>query len=134
MTIFLKKYADQIGIAASGLCLVHCLLMPFILAFWLQADHCTPGTHCHDEGGGFQFDYLFLAFSAAAVWLAAGHCSRRWLKALMWSFFALLAGGVLLEPVFEGAHIATIFAAVGLAATHFLNWRFCRQCNPSSGV
>lgn len=62
MTIFLKKYANQIGIAASGLCLVHCLLMPFILAFWLQADHCTPGTHCHDEGGGFQYDYLFLAF------------------------------------------------------------------------
>jgi len=69
-----------------------------------------------------------------AVLPAAGHCSRRWLKAMMCSFFALLASGVLLEPMYEGAHKATLFAAVGLAAAPFLNWRFCRQCNPPQDV
>jgi hypothetical protein len=133
MTLFLKKYADQIGIAASGLCLVHCLLMPFVLAFWLQTEHCSPGAAC-EHPTGVNYDYLFIALSAVAVWLASGHCFRPWLKALMWGFFALLAGGVLLEPMYEGAHNATIFAALGLAATHVLNWRFCRQCNPPQHV
>ena len=131
MAIVLKKYADQIGIAASGLCLVHCLLMPFVLAFWLQADLCTAGADCGEGTIGFNYDYLFLAFSAVAVWLASGHCSRYWVKALMLGSFALLAGGILLEPVLEGAHHATIFAAVGLAAAHLFNWSYCRQCHPS---
>jgi cyanate permease len=130
MTFFLKKYADHVGIAASGLCLVHCLLMPFITAFWLQKDHCTVGGNCCDEATGFNYDYLFLAFSALAVWLASRHCNQRWIKALMWVCFALLAGGMVLAPFIEGTHGATLFAAVGLATAHFFNWRHCRQCNP----
>jgi len=131
MTILFKKYADQIGMAASGLCIVHCLLLPFVMAFWLQADHCAPGGNCCAEEGGFNYDYLFLAFSAVAVWLATGHCRKVWLKAMMWGCFGILTGGLLLEPYLEGAQTATIFAAVGLATTHFLNWRFCRKCNPA---
>ncbi|MCC6459436.1 MAG: hypothetical protein IT260_03130 [Saprospiraceae bacterium] len=87
--------------------------MPFLLGFWLQAEPCAPGTDQVDNGEGFLYDYLFLAFSAAAVWMA---------------------GGVLLEPVFEGAHAATIFAALGLASAHFLNWLYCRHCNPDKAI
>lgn len=134
MTISFKKYADHVGIAASGLCLVHCLLMPFITAFWLQNDRCAAGSHCCDEATGFNYDYLFVLFSAAAVWLASKHCSRPWLKAMMWVCFAVLAGGLLLDPWAKGAHTASLFAAVGLAAAHFLNWRYCRQCNPRQDV
>jgi len=130
MTIIFKKYADQIGIAASSLCLIHCLLMPFVMAFWIGNNHCAPGIGCCDEAVGFNYDYLFLAFSAVAVYMAAGHCSRRWLKAMMWGCFGLLTAGLLLESRLEGAHLATYFAAIGLATAHYLNWRFCRQCNP----
>lgn len=130
MTIFLKKYADQIGIAASGLCLIHCLFMPLILVFWVQPDHCSSSMSCHEGHTWFNYDYLFLAFSAVAVWLASGHCTRQWLKILMWFLFSLLAIGVILAPMYKGAHDATLFAAVGLAAAHFINWRSCRQCNP----
>ncbi|MFN4081432.1 MAG: MerC domain-containing protein [Saprospiraceae bacterium] len=130
MRVFLHRYADQIGIAASGLCLVHCLLMPFILTIWLQSDRCAAHAGCCDKTTGFNYDYLFLAFSALAVWLASGHCSRRWVKIMMWTCFVLLAGGLFLEYWFEGAHHAMILAAVGLAVSHLLNWRYCRQCNP----
>lgn len=131
MTFFLKKYADQIGIAASGLCLVHCLLMPFILAFWLGHNRCAESATCREESTGFNYDYLFLGFSALAVWLASGHCSRRWLKTLMWGSFIVLAGGILADPWMAGAHYATQFAAITLAISHFINWRYCRQCNRS---
>ncbi len=130
MTVLLKKYADHVGIAASGLCLVHCLAMPFVTAFWLQNDHCAAGNDCCDHATGFNYDYLFVVFSALAVWLASSHCSRLWLKAMMWACFTVLAAGLLLEHRIEGAHTATLFAAVGLAAAHFLNWRYCRLCNP----
>jgi MerC mercury resistance protein len=130
MTFSLKKYADHVGMAASGLCLIHCLLLPFVTAFWVQNDRCTAGSNCCDETTGFNYDYLFLVFSALAVWLASGHCTRWWLKAMMWLCFSLLAGGLLLESYFEAAHTIMLMAAVGLATTHLLNWRFCRQCNP----
>lgn len=129
MTISLKKYADQIGMAASGLCLVHCLLMPVLMVSWLQADHCAPGGGCCDATTGFNYDYLFLAFSAAAVWTASGHCHKTWLKAMMWGCFTLLSAALLLEPYLSGAHWATYAAAIGLAIAHFLNWRYCRYCN-----
>jgi len=113
---------------------VHCLLMPFITAFWLQNDRCAADSNCCDEAIGFNYDYLFVLFSAAAVWLASGHCNHPWLKAMMWGCFVLLAGGLLLDPWVKGAHSASLFAAVGLAAAHFLNWRYCRQCNPRQDV
>lgn len=130
MRVFLHKYADQIGITASGLCLVHCLLMPFILAVWLQSDHCAAHAGCCDEKTGFNYDYLFLAFSALAVGLASKHCSKRWVKILMWGSFALLIAGTLLEMQFGEAHWIVILGAVGLALAHLYNWRYCRQCNP----
>ena len=71
MTVFLKKYADHVGMAASGLCLVHCLLMPLLLGVWFEKD--LAATHApHEEG--FHYDYLFLGFSALAIWLASARC------------------------------------------------------------
>ena len=129
MTTLIKKYADQIGMAASGLCLVHCLLMPFIMAFWLQTEPCASGG-CAEEGG-FNYDYLFILFSAAAVWMASGHCHKAWLKMMMWSCFGLLSVSLFAEPYVAETHWVTHTAAIGLATAHFLNWRYCRQCNPA---
>ena len=131
MTFFLKKYADQIGIAASSLCLVHCLLMPVLMAVWLEKDTCVAGGKGCIREGGFNYDYLFLAFSGLAIWLASGHCQKQWLKRLMWTCFGLLTAGVLLEPHLAGAHLATFPAAIGLAVAHLLNWQTCRHCNPA---
>jgi len=128
MTYTVKKYADAIGMAASGICLVHCILMPFFLTLWLSAGHCTVESCLGDSP--IHFDHIFLAFSALAVWLASGHCTKRWLKVLMWVSFVLLSAGILLEPLVHSAHGLTYPAAVGLLAAHFFNWRSCRHCNP----
>jgi MerC mercury resistance protein len=123
MTVLLKKYADQIGIAASTLCLIHCLVFPILMAFWAQHEH---DAHQHAEHF-LNWDHAFLLFSALAVWTATGRCTQPWLKRTMWTCFAMLAAGVLLEPFVHYAHLATLPAAVGLAAAHFFNWRYCQH-------
>lgn len=132
MTLLVKKYADHIGMAASGLCLVHCLLMPFIMAFWLQADHCAPGAGCCEDGAGFNYDYLFLALSAVAVWLASGNCQKPWVKAMMLGCFALFTASILLEPFQDGMHLLAYPAAIGLMLSHVFNWWYCKECNAQS--
>lgn len=130
MNFLLKKYADPIGMAASGLCLFHCFLMPFLLAFWVKNDSCTPDKGCCSNGG-FDWDYLFLAFSAAAIYLASKHCQKAFVRHLMWACFALMCLGVLLRPLAENVHFLTYPAALGLIAAHFINWRNCPQCHPN---
>lgn len=123
MTVLLRRYADQIGIAASTLCLIHCLVFPILMAFWAGQNH---DAHHHSEYI-LNWDHAFLLFSALAVWTATGRCAQPWLKWVMWSCFILLTAGVLLEPIAHYAHLATLPAAAGLAAAHLFNWHYCQH-------
>lgn len=134
-----QKYADQLGITASALCLVHCLLMPVLLAFWAHeeaahfghAHHLHDG-HAHDHAhlslAGIGFDYFFLAFSAMAIWLASRSCLVGWIKAGLWICLGLLAVGILSESFWGMGHWITYPAALGLIVLHVYNWRHGLVC------
>lgn len=54
-----------------------------------------PTTHPADYW--HMLDYVFLAIGLAAVWYAVRHAQSRWIKALLWGSFAMLASCIFME-------------------------------------
>ena len=76
--------ADNIGMASSSLCLIHCIITPFV--FIVQA--CTKSC-CADSPLWWKaIDFLFLIISFVAVYFAAKSSSKLWIRI---AFYILLS-------------------------------------------
>lgn len=120
-----KRTSDIVGAAASSLCLIHCLLTPFL--FVAQA-----GISTHHEASpqwwGF-IDTALLLVSLAAVYWAVKNSSRQWMKIALSASWVLLAIIILNEKI-EGFHLAEEWIyvpTVSLVALHLYNRKYC-QC------
>jgi hypothetical protein len=116
---------DKIGAGLSGLCLIHCLIMPVFAAAmpWL-------GSLIEDER-------IHLAFAAVTVPVAIiafvpGYLKhhRRWVLALGLAGAALLLLGALGHEwvPHELEHWFTVFGGMLLVTGHYLNFRFGSKC------
>ena len=92
-TLQLNSKSDVIGAFTSGLCIVHCLVTPFL--FVAQAG-MVEGAEAHPEWWGI-LDIIFLVISFAAVWWSGRHTSKRWLRNALWISWVLLAVIILNE-------------------------------------
>ena len=106
-SLFLSS--DWLGMASASLCMIHCLLTPFLvlgasqIAWW------------HDITG------LFLVLSAVAVWLSTRQGTHTGIKTLIWVSFALLALCVIGEAYWEPFHEISYLASLGLVIGHLWN-------------
>lgn len=79
------NFFNKMGICISGLCIVHCLLMPFLLlafpAFFSQLDHSEPNLH-------LIFGILVLTSAAVVIF---PHCKKAGRKDII----AIVLTGVL---------------------------------------
>jgi len=115
-----KEAADWLGILSSGLCLVHCLLLPGML--FLQLGFTAPGIgHWH------YFDYAFLIFSFIACYFTSRRCTSKYIVALLWSFFGLLALSILLHDFSDIFEYTIYLASSGLIVCHSLNIWYCKS-------
>jgi hypothetical protein len=89
-------YADWIGIAASALCTLHCLLTPVVFAAKPFLVTVSAG-HSHGPAFWSFLDYVFLALSLLAIWYAVGHAANSFMKIALWIFWGLFAAGLLME-------------------------------------
>lgn len=120
----MKITADNIGMASTSLCLVHCLLTPFI--FIAQA--CAADCCAESPVWWRAVDFLFLVISFAAVYFAAKSSSKRWVKVAFYVLFALLcffivnehAGSLQLHRIFLYTPAFLLFAL------HLYNKKYCR--------
>lgn len=122
----LIRFADYAGIAASMLCLAHCLAMPLLLAVFpllgMQGEH-------HDL-----HDVLLLGVTAPVLlalvpgWLA--HRDPAPLVLGLAGLGVLLVAVLYLGPAFgQGAETAlAVLSSVLLIAAHRRNHRFCKAC------
>tara|TARA_B110000091_G_scaffold4641_1_gene4577 strand:+ start:3324 stop:3722 length:399 start_codon:yes stop_codon:yes gene_type:complete len=78
---------DKIGVISSTLCMIHCIITPFIFL----AKVCTISC-CSDAPVWWQIiDYLFLGISFVAVYYTTKDRSLDWLKISFWiTWFILL--------------------------------------------
>ncbi|NOU59916.1 MerC domain-containing protein [Marinifilum caeruleilacunae] len=111
--------------ASTTLCLVHCILTPFI--FIAQA--CAASCCAESPVWWRVIDFLFLVISFIAVYFAAKNSSKRWVKIALYVLFAFLSFFIINEHA-GSLQLNRIFLytpAFLLFALHLYNKKYC-QC------
>ena len=127
MIILHKSKSDTIGMFASGLCLVHCMLTPLIFIAQAQAQ-----TVCHEISAPFWWKLLdvgFLMISFFAIYWSTKSTSKQWMKFALWVTWLLLCIIILNERL-HWLHIpayAIYIPSFGFVFLHLYNKKFC-QC------
>ena len=123
-SIFLKP--DTIGSLASSLCLIHCIVTPFI--FITQA--CTFSC-CADAPIWWQsIDYIFLIISFFAIYRSTQTSTKLEIKIALWLtwivFFILILNKQI--QIFYISNNFTYASGILLAILHLYNLKYC-QCS-----
>lgn len=118
------KYPNILGVTASGLCLIHCLMTP--LFFTIQT-----------SAFGWRKEYLlwwqlmdlvFLFLSCIAIFISASRTSKHWMKYSLWSSWIVLAS-IILNEKFQMLKImeaAIYIPSIALIVLHIYNRNYCR--------
>lgn len=122
----LRHVADSAGMLASGLCLLHCLAFPVLIALF-------PFVAPAGDSEIFHGAMVGLALVAALLALAPGYLTHRRavIAAMGIAGLACLAGAVfVLGPRYgEAAEtMLTVAGAVLLTLAHLRNRACCRAC------
>ncbi len=124
--ILIKQKSDLLGTYASSLCLIHCILTPFL--FIIQ----TGSTNCCDSIPTWwkSMDFIFLAFSFLAIYWSVKKTVITWVKSALWlSWIALLI--VLLNEkleIYPLPEVVIYIPAIALMVVHLYNRKNCK-CN-----
>lgn len=118
----INKFFDKLGICVSGLCLVHCLIMPFaLLSFPVLSNYF----HHLEENIHLIFGVLVLTSAIFAVY---PHCRKSGRKDIL---ILALMGSITVLTAFTLAHeisevlesILTVTGSVMLIIAHFRNMK-----------
>lgn len=121
-----RPVADRVGIFASVLCLIHCLLLPVLVPL-LPLVAGVAGTESVHEG------LLVLLTLCAILAFVPGVRAHRAYSIVAFGGLGvlLLAGGVLAHdwPALAGLDTPlTVVGGLMLVTTHFFNSRLCQAC------
>ncbi|KAA1247905.1 MerC domain-containing protein [Aquimarina sp. RZ0] len=121
------KYPNILGVTASGLCLIHCLMTP--LFFTIQAS--TFGLRKQYLLWWQMIDLVFLLVSCIAIFVAASRTSKRWMKYSLWGSWILLAGIILNEKfqILKIMEAAIYIPSIALIVLHICNRNYCSCTN-----
>lgn len=128
MKITLQK-PDNIGVLASTLCMVHCLVTPFLFVV-----HTCTASCCEATPAWWQWiDYLFLIVSFFAVHRSVQTTSNNFMKPLLWIswsglFFVIINENLIGYKIHE---LIKYIVASSLVLLHLYNQRYC-QCKTDS--
>ncbi|MEM6625198.1 MAG: MerC domain-containing protein [Pseudomonadota bacterium] len=109
---------DMSAIAVSGLCLLHCLALPLIIAFLPTATLWVGSEWVHQ---GFVVIALLLFLSATLN--IQGMKGRAAFVSLAGLGLAFLFAGAFVEALHDFEVQLTVAGAILLAAAHALRWR-----------
>lgn len=131
---FISEKSDLIGISASFLCTIHCVITPifFMAKPLMYASHHAGHAHHHHHGHSHDhawasLDYLFLIIAFIAVWMSAQHTHNPKIKIGLWVSWVILTTGILIEMSGNvvGSYIM-YFGSFSLISMHLLNRKYCR--------
>jgi MerC mercury resistance protein len=112
MRSYLAKQLDWLGIGASALCLIHCLVTPVVVSL----------VSALVANRWWLLDLVFVALATFAVVLASQGASAR-VRLLLWVGLALFYFGLLLHDLGTWWHYAHIPGSLFIVAGHILNLR-----------
>ena len=130
--MIVQQKLDTIAIFLSGLCAIHCLLMPFIIVLF---PFCTASC-CEQDGFHQMMVYFVLPFSGIPLFLG---CKRNFKTPIV--FTGLIGLAIIIFAAFWGhatvgalgEKIMTTSGGVMLALAHIANYRLCK-CKPEKPV
>ncbi len=124
MKIALQK-PDTFGALASTLCIIHCVVTPFIFI----AHTCAAGGCEAAPVWWKSLDYIFLIVSFFAVERSAKNTSKNFMKPALWVSWFLLFALIINEKLHWLPLPETMLyiTAISLAALHIYNLKYC-QC------
>ena len=130
--LLIHQKSDILGTAASALCLVHCVVTPFLFATHASflEDH-----HGHPIWWGF-LDILFITFSMFAVYWSSKTTSKTVVRYAFWLSWMFLLVVILNEklklfPLSEDIIYMPSLALIGL---HIYNRKYCKCKNDTCCV
>ncbi|WP_430814111.1 MerC domain-containing protein [Carboxylicivirga sp. RSCT41] len=117
---------DSIGMASSTLCLVHCLITPFIFIAQACAASCCETAPVWWRA----VDFIFLAISFMAVYFSAKKTPKKWMGYAFYALFIILSTLIINEYVviYSLSKVPLYAAAILLAGLHFYN-RSLSKCS-----
>lgn len=124
---------DSVAASLSGLCLVHCLALPFLL-LWIGADQALFG-----GSGWVHLLLLGTALPVSGFTLVRGMRHHHMLRPALvaGAGFAFMVAGVL-QQVESTETLLTVTGALLVGIAHFGNWRAARlaggDCCPSDAA
>jgi len=123
------RWLDGTAVALSGLCLVHCLALPFIVAGLPFLSGFSEG-HLHAQ-------MLIVVLPLSVVALGIGfrrHHNLRVITAGTAGMLLLTIGGTVAHDQFGilADRLLTVAGAITLATAHFYNSVFTRRCRLAS--
>ena len=127
--MILTRKSDTLGVLASGLCFIHCIITPVIFVVQCCAIHSVNKA----PGWWRALDYFFLVVSFFAVYWSAKKTSKNWIGYSLWITWVLLLAVILNESfgLISLPEIAIYFPAFGLIFLHLYNRKYC-QCDDQS--
>jgi hypothetical protein len=121
------KNSDQIGALSSGLCMLHCFATPFLFLsqsslIFISLDFTLPW---------FIINYIFLCISFIAIYYSVKNSSNRFIRILLYLFWAVLSGLIINESlgILSIPETATYLSASSLICLHIYNLNYCRCDN-----
>jgi len=117
--------SDSIGIIASGLCFVHCLITPFLFV----AKMCSVSCCATAPTWWKSIDFIFLVVSFFAIYWSTLNTSKNFVKSAFWLSWLLLSFVLVNEQtqwIFV-SRFAIFLPAFALIFLHIYNIRYC-QC------
>ncbi len=116
--------ADNVGMASSSICLVHCIATPFV--FIAQA--CTVSCCAESPMWWKAIDFLFLIVSFVAVYFAAKNSSKRWVKIAFYLLFISLGFFIINEHAgnMQLSRLLLYIPAFLLFSLHLYNKKYCK--------
>ena len=119
--------ADNIGIATSAVCVVHCILTPVLISLSAVAAHLLPA----EENIHRALAVLVTLLGAIALVRGFRKHGRRRILALMAAGLTLILTGACFGEHLP-SHLAEVFVTLAGSAlmitAHRMNHTFCRDC------
>ncbi len=123
-----KIQSDIFGVFISGLCAIHCTLMPVFFAAkpLLESSNIT---HQNESELWESLDYIFLILSLVAVWYSSIHSFQKFIKWFLWLSWLVFSVGLMSEHYDFSYGIWLMYiGSFCLIIGHSINYRYCKKC------
>jgi len=113
----IKSFLEKLGFSLSMICALHCLTMPFVLAFLPAFAEFLPE----------EIELLIILLSFLIATAIVGKDTNIHKKILPLFLLIVAFAVLILANLFAHNHLFDILGIIGIIAAYLLNWHYLRK-------